>query len=342
MTPRSQAEIDAVESYINEIGADMEMGDEILCSLVAKLGGNCSIGAAAGVSTTGTLDTSLPGIPVVPNTSPVIAQIPTMDNPSSWSWTPSPVEVPADPASGPGSWGWLPSLPTGGNWQWNGPPQTEPIQRYRNPDGYDYAPDFGDPFAIEGGLPGLPWGRGRYTGNNYVSDPSSDCPTILPMLWGDPTPPALPPAPVVTAPSTPPPPVTIPAPAPPPPFTGDCRTGNWCLDLMNGCVIQDQFSLEQLEACSMAGYQGNLNMFPAIEAQGGVLNGQFFGTPDPNPPPYTPLMGENDHPPGLSGFGQTETAQQQTADLFTGSLQYAISGLVAALAVGLLYQGRKR
>jgi hypothetical protein len=101
------------------------------------------------------------------------------------------------------------------------------------------------------------------------------------------------------------------------------------MDIMNGCVLASQVSPQQLAACSAAGYAGNRNMFPQVAALGGADGGQFFGTPDPNPPPF-------------SGLGQVPTsAQDATATVFTNGLEYAISGLVAALAVGLLYGGKK-
>ena len=84
----------------------------------------------------------------------------------------------------------------------------------------------------------------------------------------------------------------------------------------------------------MAGYAGNLNLFPAIAAGGGAGGGQFFGTPEPNPPPYTP---------GMSGFGQTDSAAQESnAGIFSSSIEYVISGVVAAVALGIILKGRKK
>ena len=96
---------------------------------------------------------------------------------------------------------------------------------------------------------------------------------------------------------------------------------------MNGCVLASQVSPQQLALCSQAGYAGNRNLFPAVAANGGANNGQYFGTPDPNPPAFT-------------GLGQVN-AQTENANVFSAGLEYAISGLVAALAIGLLYGGKK-
>ena len=70
-------------------------------------------------------------------------------------------------------------------------------------------------------------------------------------------------------------PTTVPAPAPilaqhptaqpgatwacPP--QSQCQTGNICLDLKRGCVMSSQVSLEQVVACSKAGYWGTKRFF---------------------------------------------------------------------------------
>lgn len=50
----------------------------------------------------------------------------------------------------------------------------------------------------------------------------------------------------------------------------DCRTGNLCVDIRNGCVLSSSVSPAQLLACAQQGVVGNSNLFPAIAAQGGM------------------------------------------------------------------------
>ncbi len=116
-------------------------------------------------------------------------------------------------------------------------------------------------------------------------------------------------------------PTTVPAPAPilaqhptaqpgatwacPP--QSQCQTGNICLDLKRGCVMSSQVSLEQVVACSKAGYSGNEAFFPCLIPQGPNL--PYLGTPMPNPPQYSTVAGQDVPPPssqnwrGLSGLG---------------------------------------
>jgi len=59
-------------------------------------------------------------------------------------------------------------------------------------------------------------------------------------------------------------------PIPPAGAPKDCRTGNICVDLRNGCVLSSSVPTAQLLACAQAGVVGNYNLYPAIAAQGGM------------------------------------------------------------------------
>ena len=50
----------------------------------------------------------------------------------------------------------------------------------------------------------------------------------------------------------------------------DCRTGNLCVDIRNGCILSSSVTPAQLLACAQSGVVGNYNLFPAIAAQGGM------------------------------------------------------------------------
>ena len=288
-TPMSQEAIDDQNAFIASVGTAFDDGDAAFNGLLVALGGNPAgetPSGAAGVPTTGTLDTSLPGIPVVSSiNAPPIGILPTLSDPASWAWAPSPPVV----------------IPGGGaGWRAR---QGE----HRNPRRYTNR------------IPPAPQSAGNF--------PPAGCPTIIPLVTTIPIPET------VSIPQPAPPPTNAPAaPAPSAPLP-DCRTGNWCLDIRNGCVLSSQVSLEQLEACSQAGYAGNLNMFPAIAAAGGAGGGQFFGTPQPNPPPYTP---------GMSGLGQDSSAQAANATIFSSAFEYVISGLVTVAAMAIFYKGRKK
>ena len=151
----------------------------------------------------------------------------------------------------------------------------------------------------------------------------ANCPVIIPLVSTIPIPPDNTQV-VVSSTSGPPPP-------PPPPV--DCRTGNWCLDIRRGCVLSSQVDPAQLQLCSQAGYAGNENLFPMIAAHGGVLNGEFFGTPDPNPPPYNA---------GMGGFGQDSAAQAANAGIFSSAFEYVIAGLVTVAAMAILSKSRNK
>lgn len=290
-TPMTQAAIDAQDAFIASVGSAFEDGNAALNDLIQALGGNVPTAdeqGSAGVATTGTLDTSLPGIPVVPSSIPTASQIPTIGNPSSWAWAPSPAPPIILPGGGAG---------------------------FRAPQG-------------ESGFSR----RRRYTNGKPASagaaGPSGTCPVIVPLVTAIPIPPAPQPAPNV--PSAGPQPATPAAPAAS--ALPDCRTGNICLDIMNGCVLPGQVSPEQLQACAQAGYSGNRNLYPAIAAAGGAEGGTFFGTPDPNPTPYTGS--------GMSGFGQT-AAQQSNSALFGGIFESIMTAIATAAAIGILWKGRK-
>jgi hypothetical protein len=324
-SPMSQSEIDGQNAFVANVGTAFDDGDDALNALIQALGGNPAGDTgtgAAGVPTTGTLDTYLPGIPVVPTApgTPPLSMLPSTSDPSSWAWAPSPWPAP---------WGWSddPSENAGG-----GPGYGQPGQRWANSPGA--------PIIVSGGGSGwrAPQGehqlsnRRRYRnggsgGTRSRNAPQSsvpgNCPVIVPLITTIPIPTTVP----VSAPTATP--TATPGPVIPPPTLPDCRTGNWCLDIRRGCVLSSQVSQEQLEACSAAGYAGNLNSFPAIAAAGGVLGGQYFGTPDPNPGPYSP------------GLGQT-TAQTVNTDIFSNALEYVIAGLVTVAAMAILSKGRKK
>lgn len=104
---------------------------------------------------------------------------------------------------------------------------------------------------------------------------------------------------------------------------------------MNGCVLPSQVSPQQLQICSQAGYAGNRSLFPAIAAAGGAGGGAYFGTPEPNPPPYTGS--------GMSGLGQDDSAAVEAADagVFSSAIESIITGVVAALALGVILKSKK-
>jgi hypothetical protein len=94
-----------------------------------------------------------------------------------------------------------------------------------------------------------------------------------------------------------PPPTSVPAaspiPAGPAPARrrtqAECRTGNICRDLRDGCVAQSQLSPQQVYACSASGWVGNRNLYPDVLAYGSL---PYLGDVDLNPPQYAPGMGD--------------------------------------------------
>jgi len=285
-SPMLQSEIDGQNAFIASVGTAFDDGDDTLNSLIEQMGGNPAgdtTSGAQGVPTTGTLDTNIPGIPVVPDTTGTQALLPNVNNPQSWAWPSSPV---------------APQLVRGGGAGMRTGRAKLPAQRYRN----------------------VP----KTTQPNF-DNPPANCPVIVPLVTAIPIPESLP------APAAP---ASTPAAAPPTATAApsNCRTGNICLDIMNGCVLSSQVSVQQLAACSAAGYAGNRNLFPAIAAAGGADGGANFGTPMPNPPPYTP---------GMSGFGQSETAQQANAGVFDNIFESLVTAIATAAAFAILWKGRK-
>jgi len=294
-TPLTQAQIDNQFAFGQSVGTAFEDGDATLNDLIQQMGGNpagATVSGAQGVPTTGTLDTDIAGIPVVPSSPNATPQAltPDINNPSSWAWAPSPA---------------APVILQGGGSGYKAP-QGE--QRRGN--------------------------RRRYT--NVLTQaqqqpfspanwPPSNCPVIVPLVTAIPVPGSVPSTPAAAP--------TAPTPAAAAPVT-DCRTGNWCLDIMNGCVLSSQVSPQQLQACSAAGYVGNKNLFPAIAAAGGAGGGAYFGTPDPNPAPYSP---------GMSGFGQDDSAAVQAANagLFDNVFESIITAVATAAAFAILWKNKK-
>lgn len=100
----------------------------------------------------------------------------------------------------------------------------------------------------------------------------------------------------------------------------DCRTGNICADIRSGCVLAKQVTVEQLLACSQAGYVG-VGATPQYVLDGdraGLL--PYLGSVDLNPPSASS---------GLSGF----------ADMTPG--QWGAIGLSAACLYILYEYGKK-
>ena len=98
-----------------------------------------------------------------------------------------------------------------------------------------------------------------------------------------------------------------PAPAPQPCPYPACSTGNVCLDLVTGCVLNSQIDPAQQQACALANYGvfGNRGTF-----LGSIIhacpNPPFLGTPLPNPPQADPSMAALMNSKGLGGLGQTD------------------------------------
>ena len=302
-TPMSQAAINAQNAFIAAVGTAFNQGDDALDDLITQLGGNVpsndTTSGAAGVPTTGTLDTDLAGVPVVPTSpnAPSTPTVPVLSVPSSWAWAPSPASPIMLPGGGAGY-----RAPKGEQWQGN-------RRRYTNRSG------------------------ARSTNPGYSNAAPAGCPTIIPLVTTIPVPTVVPASPAPSAPSAPgTPPAVSSAPAAPLP---DCRTGNYCLDIMNGCVLPSQVSPQQLQICSQAGYAGNRSLFPAIAAAGGAGGGAYFGTPEPNPPPYTGS--------GMSGLGQDDSAAVEVANagVFSSAIESIITGVVAALALGVILKSKK-
>lgn len=298
-TPITQQQIDRENAFLASVGSAFERGNDALYSLMKALGGNPAgdtISGAAGVPTTGTLDLSSAGIPVIPQppNAPPMAMLPDINDPNFWRWGNSP---------------WGPPGSVGGGW-----------------------PGFDSPRPARSGGPSRR-ARGKNAalyGNVPVQqyrDPPSNCPVVVPLVTAIPIPEN---APVAVAPQVAVQPTATTATPPPLP---DCRTGNICLDIMNGCVLASQVDPQQLLACSQAGYAGNRNLYPAIAAKGGAGGGAFLGFPDPSPVPYSP---------GMSGFGQDNSAQSANASIFSSAFEYALSGLIAVVATTLFVKMSKK
>ena len=317
-SPMPQSAIDEQNAFVSSVATAFDDGDSALNDLITTLGGNPAgqtVTGAAGVPTTGTVDLDTAGIPVVPfpsNAPPMSILWPEITDPSSWAWSPSPAD-PNEWANSPGA----PQIVPGGGSGYRAPQGEQALgnrRRYRN--------------VPTGGRTGA---RSTVAGGGLSPLPAN-CPIIIPLVT---TIPVQTQAPVVAptpAPVTAPAPVVIPVPAALP----DCRTGNWCMDIMNGCVLASQVSAAQLQACTAAGYAGNRNLYPAIAAAGGAEGGEYFGTPDPNPPPFTGL--------GMAGFGQDDSAAVAAANagVFSNAIESVITGLVAAAALGIFLKGRKK
>jgi hypothetical protein len=171
--------------------------------------------------------------------------------------------------------------------------------------GFPFFPGPGAPRPYPGSLWGGGSGAGRGSrGGNQNRGRVCVPPVVVPLVAvvNIPQPRAAPTVPKPAAASRPPAPVSVAAPTRKRIAQSDCRTGNICLDIRNGCVFSDQVSPQQLLACSQAGYGGNANLY----AQFDIDRGGSFGSPDLSPVPFDPSMLSNH--PGLSGFGDDGSA----------------------------------
>jgi hypothetical protein len=235
---------------------------------------------------------------------------------SSVSATQAGVTAPASVAGSSPSPSGVPASGAPGN-------STLPPWLSRRGSGWGYPGGRGDRrgFARGRGARGAAFGRGgNGSGGGYFTHRSmldqlrdsisnfGSCPTtrVIAVPTLAPSAPVAAPAPVAAA-----PPVGVPAAPAVPGWTCPpqslCRTGNVCLDMKRGCVMSSQVSLEQMAACSAAGYAGNEDFFPCLVPQGPNL--PYLGTPMPNPPPYSSVASQDVLPPssqnwrGLSGLG---------------------------------------
>ncbi len=172
-TPMSQQAIDDQNAFIANVATAFDDGDDALNSLLQVLGGNPAgdtSSGAAGVPTTGTLDTFIAGIPVVPSApgTPPYAMFPTIGDPASWAWAPSPAAPVIVPGGGAG---WR--APQGEQWNGN-------RRRYRNQKFSTPPPPMNIP---------------------------ANCPVVIPLTSTIPIPPEAPPQATVVAAPPPPPPV---------------------------------------------------------------------------------------------------------------------------------------
>jgi len=163
---------------------------------------------------------------------------------------------------------------------------------------------FGFPVRRDGRAwrrPRLPLSEGQRRANAYPnSGPAFDTSRLVPpcpcFSNAAPVPIAVP---VVAAPPAPPPTAPCPYPA--------CSTGNVCLDLVTGCVLNSQIDQAQQTACALANYGvfGNRGTF-----LGDIIhscpNPPYLGTPLPNPPQAAPGMMAVMNSKGLGGLGQTD------------------------------------
>ena len=159
---------------------------------------------------------------------------------------------------------------------------------------------------------GRPWPRPRMA-DKYRRDRAAAYPNYGPMFEASQlvppcpcfssAPPVTIAVPVVNAGYVPPPAPVAAAPCPYP----KCSTGNVCLDLVNGCVLDSQVDQAQQTACALANYGvfGNRGTW-----LGAIIhdcpNPPFLGTPLPNPPQADPSMTALLNSKGLSGFGQVD------------------------------------
>lgn len=117
---------------------------------------------------------------------------------------------------------------------------------------------------------------------------------------------------------------TAPGPAAPCPYPA-CSTGNVCLDLVTGCVLNSQITSDQQQACALANYGvfGNKGFF-----LGDVIKGcqppPYLGSPNLSPPQADPsmmsLINAAYAKKGVSGLGQVEESSN-------------VGGFLAILAV---------
>lgn len=195
--------------------------------------------------------------------------------------------------SPPGSYPLTPVDILTGSYGWPIRRDGQPWPRPRLPGGYrrkqiNAFPNFGPGFEVTSLVPPCPC---------FSTAPPVAIP--VPVIA---TPPPSAPAPV----AVPLPPPTVPCPYP------ACSTGNVCLDLVTGCVLNSQVDQAQTLACTLANYGvfGNMGTF-----LGDVIHGcqppKFLGTPLPNPPAADPSMRAAINAAiskqGMGGFGQVDS-----------------------------------
>lgn len=115
-----------------------------------------------------------------------------------------------------------------------------------------------------------------------------------------------------------------------------CSTGNICLDLVTGCVLNSQITSDQQLACALANYGtfGNMGVFLS-DVIHGCQPPPYLGSPNLSPPPADPSMralitAAIAKKSGVSGLGQADDSS-------------GVGGILAIVAVaGILVWANKK